>query len=63
LFLQLDEAAGVRVNLKPPRVAVTADGLFARSRDGARSVDALQQVQKAYREKVRIVFRDYRSTR
>jgi len=71
---ELRAAAGVKVNLEPPRVAVKADGP---SRGGANApvtivefsdfecpfcghaVETLQQVQKKYGDSVRIVFRDY----
>jgi len=71
---ELRAAAGVKVNLEPPRVAVKADGP---SRGGANApvtivefsdfecpfcghaVETLQQVQKKYGDNVRIVFRDY----
>lgn len=71
---ELKAAAGVRVNLEPPRVAVKADGP---SRGGAdapvtivefsdfecpfcgHAVETLRQVEKSYGDKVRIVFRDY----
>lgn len=70
----LRAAAGVRVYLKPPRVEVKAEGP-SRGNAGApvtivefsdfecpfcsRSVETLQQIEKAYPDKVRIVFRDY----
>jgi len=71
---ELRVAAGVKVNIEPPRVAVKADGP---SRGGANApvtivefsdfecpycshaVETLQQVQKKYGDNVRIVFRDY----
>jgi protein-disulfide isomerase len=71
---ELKAAAGVRVNLEPPRVAVRAEGP---SRGGAdapvtivefsdfecpfcgHAVETLRQVEKSYGDKVRIVFRDY----
>jgi len=71
---ELRAAAGVKVNLEPPRVAVKAEGP---SRGGANApvtivefsdfecpfcghaVETLQQVQKKYGDNVRIVFRDY----
>jgi len=71
---ELRAAAGVKVNLEPPRVAVKADGP---SRGGANApvtivefsdfecpfcghaVETLQMVQKKYGDNVRIVFRDY----
>jgi protein-disulfide isomerase len=71
---ELRAAAGVKVNLEPPRVAVNAKGP---SRGGANAtvtivefsdfecpfcghaVETLQQIQKSYGDKVRIVFRDY----
>jgi protein-disulfide isomerase len=71
---ELRAAAGVKVNLEPPRVAVKADGP---ARGGAsapvtivefsdfecpfcgHAVETLQQVEKAYGNNVRIVFRDY----
>jgi protein-disulfide isomerase len=71
---ELKAAAGVRVNLEPPRVAVKAEGP---SRGGAdapvtivefsdfecpfcgHAVETLRQVEKSYGDKVRIVFRDY----
>jgi len=74
LLKQLRAAAGVHVNLEPPRVAVTADGPSRGAANApvtivefsdfecpycARSVETLQQVEKAYGDKVRIVFRDY----
>jgi protein-disulfide isomerase len=70
----LRAAAGVRVYLKPPRVEVKAEGP-SRGNAGApvtivefsdfecpfcgRAVETLQQIEKAYPDKVRIVFRDY----
>ena len=71
---ELRAAAGVKVNLEPPRVAVKAEGP---SRGGSNApvtivefsdfecpfcghaVETLQQVQKKYGDNVRIVFRDY----
>jgi len=71
---ELRAAAGVKVNLQPPRVAVNTEGP---SRGNAaapvtivefsdfecpfcgRAVETLQQVQKTYGDNVRIVFRDY----
>ena len=71
---ELRAAAGVRVNLQPPRVEVEAAGP---SRGGAnapvtivefsdfecpfcgRAVETLQQIEKTYGDRVRIVFRDY----
>lgn len=71
---ELRAAAGVKVNLEPPRVAVKAEGP---SRGGANApvtivefsdfecpfcghaVETLQQIQKKYGDNVRIVFRDY----
>jgi len=71
---ELRAAAGVKVNLEPPRVAVKADGP---SRGGANApvtivefsdfecpfcghaVETLQQVEKKYGDNVLIVFRDY----
>jgi protein-disulfide isomerase len=72
---ELRTAAGVKVNLKPPRVAVKAEGP---SRGGGtdapvtivgfsdfectfcgRAVETIQRVEKTYGDKVRIVFRDY----
>ncbi|MEA2415262.1 MAG: hypothetical protein QOI58_1919 [Thermoanaerobaculia bacterium] len=71
---ELRAAAGVKVNLEPPRVAVNADGP---ARGGAsapvtivefsdfecpfcgHAVETLQQVEKTYGNNVRIVFRDY----
>jgi protein-disulfide isomerase len=71
---ELRNAAGVKVNLQPPRVAVNAEGP---SRGGAdapvtiiefsdfecpfcgRAVETLQRVEKTYGDKVRVVFRDY----
>jgi protein-disulfide isomerase len=71
---ELRAAAGVKVNLEPPRVAVKAEGP-SRGSDTApvtivefsdfecpfcsRAVETLQQVQKKYGDNVRIVFRDY----
>jgi protein-disulfide isomerase len=71
---QLRTAAGVRVNLEPPRVTVKADGPSRGAANAAvtivefsdfecpycaHAVETLQQVEKAYGDKVRIVFRDY----
>jgi len=71
---ELRAASGVKVNLEPPRVAVSAEGP---SRGGAdapvtivefsdfecpfcgHAVETLQQIEKSYGDKVRIVFRDY----
>lgn len=71
---ELRQAAGVRVNLQPPRVEVTAEGP---SRGGAtapvtivefsdfecqfcgRAVETLKKVEEKYGNDVRIVFRDY----
>jgi protein-disulfide isomerase len=71
---ELRAAAGVRVNLEPPRVAVNAEGP---SRGGANAqvtivefsdfecpfcghaAETLQQIVKSYGDSVRIVFRDY----
>ncbi|HKS24150.1 MAG TPA: thioredoxin domain-containing protein [Thermoanaerobaculia bacterium] len=71
---ELRAAAGVKVNLQPPRVQVEAAGP---SRGGAnapvtivefsdfecpfcgRAVETLQQIEKTYGDRVRIVFRDY----
>jgi len=71
---ELRAAAGVKVNLEPPRVAVKAEGP-ARGRADApvtivefsdfecpfcgHAVQTLQQVEKKYGDNVRIVFRDY----
>jgi protein-disulfide isomerase len=72
---ELRAAAGVKINLEPPRVAVKADGP---SRGGSaaapvtivefsdfeclfcsRAIETLRQIEKTYGDKVRIVFRDY----
>lgn len=72
---ELRAAAGVKVNLKPPRVAVKAEGP---SRGGGvdapvtivgfsdfectfcgRAVETINRIEKTYGDKVRIVFRDY----
>jgi protein-disulfide isomerase len=71
---ELRAAAGVHVNLQPPRVKVEAAGP---ARGGAnapvtivefsdfecpfcgRAVETLQQIEKTYGDRVRIVFRDY----
>src|SRR5712671_5715359 len=71
---ELRAAAGVKVNLDPPRVAVKADGPSRGSASApvtivefsdfecpfcGHAVETLQQVQKKYGDNVRIVFRDY----
>lgn len=71
---ELHDAAGVRVNLQPPRVAVKAEGP---SRGNAtapvtiiefsdfecqfcgRAVETLKKIEDNYGDKVRIVFRDF----
>jgi len=71
---ELRAAAGVKVNLEPPRVAVKADGPARGSASApvtivefsdfecpfcGHAVETLQHVQKTYGDNVRIVFRDY----
>jgi protein-disulfide isomerase len=71
---ELRAAAGVKVNLEPPRVAVKAEGPARGRADApvtivefsdfecpfcARVEETLQQVQKKYGDNVRLVFRDY----
>jgi protein-disulfide isomerase len=71
---ELRVAAGVKVNLEPPRVAVKAEGPSRGSANApvtivefsdfecpfcGHAVETLQQVQKKYGDNVRIVFRDY----
>jgi protein-disulfide isomerase len=71
---ELRAAAGVKVNLEPPRVAVSTDGPARGSATApvtivefsdfecpfcGHAVETLQQVVKAYGNNVRIVFRDY----
>jgi protein-disulfide isomerase len=71
---ELRAAAGVKVNLEPPRVAVKADGPARGGASAAvtivefsdfecpfcgHAVETLQQVEKTYGNNVRIVFRDY----
>ncbi len=71
---ELRAAAGVKVNLEPPRVAVSAEGPSRGSANApvtiiefsdfecpfcGHAVETLQQVEKSYGDKVRIVFRDY----
>ncbi len=74
LIRQLRAAAGVKVNLEPPRVAVKADGPW-RGKAAApvtivefsdfecpfcsRVTTTLRQIEERYGENVRIVFRDY----
>lgn len=74
LIKELRAAAGVKVNLEPPRVAVKADGPARGSASApvtivefsdfecpfcGHAVETLQQVQKKYGDNVRIVSRDY----
>jgi protein-disulfide isomerase len=71
---ELRAAAGVKVNLEPPRVAVKAEGPSRGNANApvtivefsdfecpfcSHAVDTLAQVQKKYGDNVRIVFRDY----
>ena len=71
---ELRAAAGVHVNLQPPRVQVEATGPSRGSASApvtivefsdfecpfcGRAVETLQQVEKTYGDRVRIVFRDY----
>ena len=71
---ELRAAAGVKVNLEPPRVAVKAEGPARGSASApvtivefsdfecpfcGHAVETLQQVQKKYGDNVRVVFRDY----
>ncbi len=71
---ELREAAGVRVNLQPPRVAVKGEGPARGSADApvtivvfsdfecqycSRAVETLKRVEDKYGNDVRIVFRDY----
>jgi protein-disulfide isomerase len=71
---ELRAAAGVKVNLEPPRVAVKAEGPSRGSASApvtivefsdfecpycGHAVETLQQVQKKYGDNVRVVFRDY----
>jgi len=71
---ELRAAAGVKVNLQPPRVAVKADGPARGSANApvtivefsdfecpfcGHAVETLQQVEKKYGDNVRVVFRDY----
>jgi protein-disulfide isomerase len=71
---ELRAAAGVKVNLEPPRVAVKGDGPSRGSATApvtivefsdfecpfcGHAVETLQQVEKKYGDNVRIVFRDY----
>jgi protein-disulfide isomerase len=71
---ELRAAAGVKVNLEPPRVAVKAEGPSRGSATApvtivefsdfecpfcGHAVETLQQVQKKYGDNVRVVFRDY----
>ena len=71
---ELRAAAGVKVNLEPPRADVSAEGP-SRGNPNApvtiiefsdfecpfcgHAMETLQQIEKTYGEKVRIVFRDY----
>ncbi len=72
---ELRAAAGVKVNLEPPRVAVNAEGPSRGVANApvtivefsdfecpfcGHAVETLQQIEKTYGDKVRIVFRDYR---
>ena len=71
---ELREAAGVRVNLQPPRVQVKAEGPSRGNPDApvtivefsdfecqfcGRVVETLKKVEDKYGDRVRIVFRDY----
>jgi protein-disulfide isomerase len=71
---ELRAAAGVKVNLEPPRVAVKAEGPARGSASApvtivefsdfecpfcGHAVETLQHVEKTYGNNVRIVFRDY----
>ena len=71
---ELRAAAGVHVNLQPPRVQVEAAGPSRGSASApvtivefsdfecpfcGRAVETLQQIEKTYGDRVRIVFRDY----
>jgi protein-disulfide isomerase len=71
---ELRAAAGVRVNLQPPRIEVEAAGPSRGSANApvtivefsdfecpfcGRAVETLQQIEKTYGDRVRIVFRDY----
>ena len=71
---ELRDAAGVRVNLQPPRVAVKAEGPSRGSADApvtivefsdfecqfcGRAVETLKRIEEKYGDQVRIVFRDY----
>lgn len=71
---ELRTAAGVRVNLQPPRVEVKAEGPSRGSADApvtivefsdfecqfcGRAVETLKRVEDKYGDQVRIVFRDY----
>ena len=71
---ELRAAAGVKVNIEPPRIAVGAEGPSRGSANApvtiiefsdfecpfcGHAVETLAQVEKAYGDKVRVVFRDY----
>ncbi len=71
---ELRDAAGVQVNLHPPRVEVNAEGPSKGSADApvtivefsdfecqfcGRAVETLKKVEEKYGDQVRIVFRDY----
>jgi protein-disulfide isomerase len=71
---ELRAAAGVKVNLVPPRVAVKAEGPARGSANApvtivefsdfecpfcGHAVETLQQIEKKYGDNVRVVFRDY----
>lgn len=71
---ELRAAAGVRVNLQPPRAEVEATGPSRGAANApvtivefsdfecpfcGRAVETLQQIEKTYGDRVRIVFRDY----
>jgi protein-disulfide isomerase len=71
---ELRAAAGVKVNLEPPRVAVKAEGPVRGSANApvtivefsdfecpfcGHAAETLQQVEKKYGDNVRVVFRDY----
>lgn len=71
---ELRDAAGVRVNLQPPRVAVKAEGPSRGNPDApvtiiefsdfecqfcGRAVETLKKIEDKYGNDVRIVFRDY----
>jgi protein-disulfide isomerase len=74
LIKQLRAAAGVKINLEPPRVAVKAEGPSRGNADApvtivefsdfecpfcSRAAATLQQIEKVYGNEIRLVFRDY----